>query len=235
MTDGRKFTSNDIKTDPKTDLAIVRVEANEPLPFLGFGDSSQMEIGDRVLAVGAPFGLAGLGDARHHQRQGREPSAAGTTTSPDRRGHQSRQLGRSARQPGRRGRRHQLRDQEPLRRLPGRRPGDHEQHGPQRDAAAGDQRHRQAAYLGVEMAREVSPEVAARLGMKDGEGVVVARVVPNSPAAKAGIKADDVITSLDGQPIHDNRALAADGRQPADRQGGRGRSPARRPRREAVR
>ena len=49
----------DIKTDPKTDLAIVRIDAKEPLPYLELGDSDAMEIGDRVLAVGAPFGLTG--------------------------------------------------------------------------------------------------------------------------------------------------------------------------------
>src|SRR5947209_1237792 len=41
----------------------------------------------------------------------------------------------------------------------------------------------------------------------DGQGVVVARDVSNSPAAKAGVQSDDVITSLNGQPVHDNRAL----------------------------
>src|SRR4029079_11391372 len=59
LTDGRKFTTSDIKSDSNTDLAIVRVKSDSPLPSVQFGDSSQMEIGDRVLAVGAPFGLAG--------------------------------------------------------------------------------------------------------------------------------------------------------------------------------
>jgi serine protease Do len=59
LADGRKFTSNDIKTDPKTDLAVVRIQAKEPLPYLELGDSRAMEIGDRVLAVGAPFHLLG--------------------------------------------------------------------------------------------------------------------------------------------------------------------------------
>src|SRR5205807_9439202 len=45
--------------DPKTDLAIVRIQAKAPLPYLELGDSSMMEIGDRVLAIGAPFGLTG--------------------------------------------------------------------------------------------------------------------------------------------------------------------------------
>src|SRR5207249_3938319 len=59
LQNGRKFVSKDIKTDPKTDLAIVRIEAKEPLPYLELGNSDGMEIGDRVLAVGAPFGLTG--------------------------------------------------------------------------------------------------------------------------------------------------------------------------------
>src|SRR5205085_2615933 len=60
LKDGRKFLSKDIHGDRKTDLAIVRIKAgDEPLPFLELGDSDAMEIGDRVLAVGAPFGLTG--------------------------------------------------------------------------------------------------------------------------------------------------------------------------------
>jgi len=59
LLDGRKFVSKDIKTDPKSDLAIVRIQPKGTLPFLELGDSDAMEIGDRVLAVGAPFGLTG--------------------------------------------------------------------------------------------------------------------------------------------------------------------------------
>ena len=57
--DGRKFTSKDIRRDPTADLAVIRIETKEVLPFLEFGDSDAMEVGDRVLAVGAPFGLTG--------------------------------------------------------------------------------------------------------------------------------------------------------------------------------
>src|SRR5262249_25568693 len=59
LQDGRKFISKTVRTDPKTDIAIVRVESNEPLPFLELGDSDGMEIGDRVVAVGAPLGMSG--------------------------------------------------------------------------------------------------------------------------------------------------------------------------------
>src|SRR5205823_1336118 len=46
LTDGRKFTSTDIKSDENTDLAIVRIKTDGQLPVLQFGDSNQMEIGD---------------------------------------------------------------------------------------------------------------------------------------------------------------------------------------------
>src|SRR5262249_41476664 len=59
MASGKRFTARTIRTDAKTDLAILQLDIKETLPFLEFGDSEAMEIGDRVLAVGAPFGLAG--------------------------------------------------------------------------------------------------------------------------------------------------------------------------------
>lgn len=59
LQDGRKFVSKDIRRDPKSDLAVVRVESKDPLPFLELADSDAIEVGDRVLALGAPFGLTG--------------------------------------------------------------------------------------------------------------------------------------------------------------------------------
>src|SRR5262249_30194817 len=59
LQDHRKFTSKGILSDARTDLAIIRIKAEVQLPSLELGDSSQMEQGDRVLAVGAPFGLTG--------------------------------------------------------------------------------------------------------------------------------------------------------------------------------
>src|SRR5262249_34949704 len=59
LQDGRKFTGRAIKRDARTDLAILRIETKEQLPFLKLGDSDAIEIGDRVLAVGAPLGMTG--------------------------------------------------------------------------------------------------------------------------------------------------------------------------------
>jgi len=62
-------------------------------------------------------------------------------------------------------------------------------------------------YLGIEMASEVSPEVAQRFGLKPGQGVVITGVTEKSPAAKAGIKPDDAITAINGQSVTDNHSL----------------------------
>ena len=55
--DGRKFTSKDIRRDPRPTSRSSDSTRRKPLPFLEFGDSDAMEVGDRVLAVGSPFGL----------------------------------------------------------------------------------------------------------------------------------------------------------------------------------
>jgi serine protease Do len=209
LTDGRKFTSSDIKTDAESDIAIVRIKAAGKLPFLRFADSSLAEIGDRVLAIGAPFGLTG--SVTHGIISGRGRAL-------DRRNRYDDYLQTDAAiNPGNSG--------GPLVNLAGEvvgvnaaiksRSGGFEGIGlavtsnTARNVVEQLQTNGtvKRPYLGVEMAGEISSEVAARLGMKDGQGVVVTRVVPNSPAAKAGIKADDVIMALNGHAIHDNRTL----------------------------
>lgn len=55
--DGRQFEATEWKTDPKTDIAVVRIESSGSLPAAAIGDSDQMDVGDWVMAVGAPFGL----------------------------------------------------------------------------------------------------------------------------------------------------------------------------------
>jgi serine protease Do len=59
LSDNTKLTAKIIGRDPKTDLALLKVEAKKPLPFVSFGDSSQMRVGDWVICVGNPFGLGG--------------------------------------------------------------------------------------------------------------------------------------------------------------------------------
>ena len=55
--DGREFEATEWKTDPKTDIAVVKIESKTSLPAATIGNSDGLEIGDWVIAVGAPFGL----------------------------------------------------------------------------------------------------------------------------------------------------------------------------------
>jgi serine protease Do len=59
LQDGREFKAVDIKTDPKTDLAVLRIKGAGLLPAARLGDSNKVEVGDWVLALGEPFGLEG--------------------------------------------------------------------------------------------------------------------------------------------------------------------------------
>src|SRR5205807_6773891 len=56
LTDGREFTAKVIGRDPKTDIAVIKVDAKD-LPALPIADSERVEVGDVVLAVGNPFGI----------------------------------------------------------------------------------------------------------------------------------------------------------------------------------
>ncbi|MEO1018326.1 MAG: Do family serine endopeptidase [Pseudomonadota bacterium] len=58
-TDGGEFEATLIGVDSKTDLALLKIEADDPLPFVEFGDSETVRVGDKVLSVGNPFGLGG--------------------------------------------------------------------------------------------------------------------------------------------------------------------------------
>jgi len=57
LEDGEKYVAKIIGKDPKTDLALLKIESENSLPFVEFGDSESSEIGDWVIAIGNPFGL----------------------------------------------------------------------------------------------------------------------------------------------------------------------------------
>ncbi len=209
LSDGRKFTSKDVKTDPKTDLAIVRIEAPGALPFLELGDSDAMQIGDRVLAVGAPFGLTGSVSHGIVSAKGR---SLGLNI------YEDFLQTDAAINPGNSG--------GPLVSLDGKviginsaiksRSGGWQGVGlavpsnmaktimPQllKDGVV------RRGYLGVQVKDITEPDIAARLGLRQGEhGVLVARVFEDTPGSKAGLKEGDVITALDGKPIANGREL----------------------------
>src|SRR5262249_21175346 len=59
MTDGRKMPAKLMGGDEKTDLALLKVESDKPLPYVEFADATKVRVGQPVMAVGNPFGLGG--------------------------------------------------------------------------------------------------------------------------------------------------------------------------------
>jgi len=71
LQDGRKLDAALIGRDPKTDLALIKVDA-EDLPYVAFGDSNRARVGDWVVAIGNPFGLGGTATAGIISARGRD-------------------------------------------------------------------------------------------------------------------------------------------------------------------
>ena len=72
LTDGSEYPATLVGTDPKTDLALLKVESKKSLPYVSFGDSDTVRIGDWVMAVGNPFGLGGTVTAGIVSARGRD-------------------------------------------------------------------------------------------------------------------------------------------------------------------
>jgi serine protease Do len=207
LADGREFKGSDVKTDPQTDLAIVRIEGGGNLPAAKLGNSDEMEIGDWVLAVGNPFGLEQTVSAGIISGKGRQIGAA-----------QRAQFLQTdaAINPGNSG--------GPLVNLEGEvigintaiasNGGGNDGIGfavpvnlakwvaPQLMVGGKVQR----AYLGVAIA-PVDNTLAQKFGVERNGGVLVTEIFPNSPAGEAGIKEGDVILDFAGVAVHNPREL----------------------------
>jgi serine protease Do len=205
LTDGRKFVSQDFRADRKTDLAIIRLKPNRPLPAVELGDSEAMEIGDRVLAMGSPFGLRGSVTAGIVSAKGRSLRLTNFEDfiQTD-----------AAINPGNSG--------GPLVNMEGKVIG-----------VTSAIKSRTGGFQGVALAiasnlarnalgqllktgvvhrgfigavvDDLDPDSIARLAVKG--GVITKRVLADSPAHKAGLRAGDVITVIAGQPIRDSRDM----------------------------
>jgi len=201
-----------IGTDQETDLAVIKIDTDKPLPIAKLGNSDSMEVGDWVLAVGSPFGLQATVTAGI-------VSAKGRNIVPNRQ-FQSFIQTDAAINPGNSG--------GPLVNMAGEVIGINTAILTDTNAYAGvgfalpsntvvtvynqliGPDHRVArGSIGVEFAQQENPAVARVYGAGNG-GVTVSNVVAGSPADQAGLKVGDTIVSSDGKPIHTGDDLVSD-------------------------
>jgi serine protease Do len=207
LNDGRQFQARVIGRDPKTDLALIKVDDAPTLPHVDLGNSAEARIGDWVLAVGNPFGLGGSVNAGIISARGRDINSGPyddylQIDAPINRGNSGGPLFDA------RGR------------VIGVNTAIYSPSGgnigigfaiPAETAAdivreLRESGHVERGWLGVQI-QPVSEEVAGSLGLDDAQGVLVADVLPDSPAQAAGVRSGDVILRAAGQPMEEYRDL----------------------------
>ncbi|MEZ5691691.1 MAG: DegQ family serine endoprotease [Rickettsiales bacterium] len=209
LADQEKYTAKIIGRDPKTDLALLKIDAKKPLPFVTMGDSDTMRVGDWVIAIGNPFGLGGsvtkgIISARQRNINAGPFDDFLQTDAPINKGNSGGPLFNTKGEviginsaifsPSMGGGSVGIGFAIPTSLAK-----------PIVDQLKKFGRtHR--GWLGVKI-QKVSDEIADSLGMKKAIGALVLEVSEGSPAAKAGLKAGDVITHLDGKEIEEMRFL----------------------------
>ncbi len=192
-----------IGTDPRTDIALLKIDSNEKLPYVNFGDSDSAKVGDWVIAIGNPFGLGGTVTAGIISARGRN---IGTSNAVDfiqtdaaiNKGNSGGPMFDSKGN------------------LIGINTAIFSTSGnggsigigfaiPTNIASSVIKQLKNngkvvRGWLGVNV-QYVSPNMAEAMDMKEIKGAYVVKVEPNSPAAKAKIKEDDIIISFDGKKI----------------------------------
>ena len=208
LPDRREFKAKVIGTDPKTDIAVLKIEASN-LPVITVGNSAKMQIGDAVLAIGNPYGVGqtvtmGIVSATGRTGLGIEdyedfiqtdasinPGNSGGALVNDR--GELIGINTAILAPGSGGNQgigfavpvnlaRNVMDQIVT-------------HGSV-----------ERAYLGVTI-QEVTPAIAKAIGLNGPEGALVSDVSPNSPAQKAGLQSGDVILSMNGTPVAESNQL----------------------------
>jgi serine protease Do len=207
LQDGRELTAKVIGRDPKSDVAVIKIDAND-LPTVAMADSDKVEVGDVVLAIGNPFGIG-------------QTVTTGIVSATGRGGN----LGLdyedfiqtdAAINPGNSG--GALVDTEG--RLVGINTAIYSRSGGNQgigfaiptnlardvmDSLIKDGKVTRG-YLGV-IIQDVNPALAKEFKLKNTTGALVGDVTPKSPAEKAGLKSGDVILDFDGKKVTDSRHL----------------------------
>jgi serine protease Do len=204
--DGKTHTAKVIGTDPRTDLALIKVEGGD-FPYVRLAEQSP-RIGDWVLAVGNPFGLGGTVTAGIVSARGRDIGAGPyddfiQIDAPVNKGNSG----------------------GPTFDVDGNVIGVNTAIFSPSGGSVGiafaipaetvksvvgqlkDEGKVTRGWIGVQI-QPVTADIADSLGLKQAKGALVAEPQEGSPAAKAGIKSGDVIVSLNGEPVPDARTLA---------------------------
>jgi Do/DeqQ family serine protease len=210
LADKREFEAEMVLKDSRSDLAVLRIKAqNERFPALQFADSDALEVGDVVLAIGNPFAVGQT--VTHGIVSALARTEVGITD------YQFFIQTDAAINPGNSG--------GALVDLSGRlvgintaifsRSGGSQGIGFAIPAnmvkvvvasAKGGGSMVKRPWLGARL-QAVTPEIAEGLGLKRPSGALIASVMPMSPAARAGLKTSDLIIAIDGQPIEDANAF----------------------------
>ncbi|MDR3493009.1 MAG: Do family serine endopeptidase [Ancalomicrobiaceae bacterium] len=206
MDDGKTLDATVVSTDPKTDLAVLKVTEKGDYPFVSFAKEAAKP-GDWVVAIGNPYGLGGTVTAGIVSAIGRDIGSGPYDNylqidAPINKGNSG----------------------GPTFNLKGEVVGVNTAIYSPSGGSVGigfDIPSSTAetvissletggkvvrGYLGVRI-QPVTSEIADSLGMKTAAGALIDQAMPGTPAAKAGLKAGDVITALNGQPIKDAREL----------------------------
>jgi serine protease Do len=207
LNDGRAFEARRIGVDPKSEVAVIKIDAKDDLPVLEPGESASLEIGEWVIAVGNPFGLSetltvGVVSATGRNNIGIAEYEDFIQTD-------------AAINPGNSG--------GPLLNIDGKVIGIntaiYSQSGGYMgigfaipiDLAVAIKNQLVAygkvtrGFLGIQLnPEEMDQEMAESFGLEDAGGVLVAEVVAGSPAEKSGLQAGDVILEMDGRRVEGN-------------------------------
>jgi serine protease Do len=205
--DAKTYTAKVIGTDPRTDVALIKVEGGSNFPFAKLSDGKP-RIGDWVLAVGNPFGLGGTVTAGIVSASGRDigngpyddfiqidaPVNKGNSGGPafntegEVMGVNTAIYSPSGGSVG-------IAFSIPAATVKN------------IVAQLKDKGSVSRGWIGVQI-QPVTPDIADSLGLKKAEGALVAEPQASGPAAKAGIESGDVITAVNGEPVKDARELA---------------------------
>jgi serine protease Do len=204
MSDKREYKAKVLGRDPKTDLAVLKVDAPSSLKSATLGDSDALRVGEWVLAIGNPFGLSNTVTSGIVSAKGRVIGAGPyddfiQTDAPI--------------NPGNSG--------GPLFNMRGEVVGINTAIIPNGQGIGFaipvntakmlvpqlvEKGKVARGYLGVQI-QDVTPELAASLGLGTAKGALVSDVVKDGPAEKGGVRRGDVVVSFNGKEIKDSRAL----------------------------